>query len=363
MGKIKVLMIGSDNRVKGGITSVILQLMNHPWEKENVDMKFLPTFIEGSVLNRLFYFIKSYIKLIILLVIYQPNILHIHMSHNGSFYRKYYIHKLCNLFGTKTIIHLHSSEFKKFYENGKGNRKRKIQSLLKECDRVFVLGDKWNKIIKEMEPRSKTVVLNNTVALPKLTDNSSDEKGIINVLFLGVLVKRKGVIDLLNAVERLNRDGVLEKYNVRFKIGGTGQEEDSLKNFIATHGLSDFVEFLGWVSGENKEKFLSDSQIFTLPSYNEGLPISILEAISSGLPIVSTDVGSVNEAVINDYNGYLVEPGNIDGLKNSLEKIIVDKNLRFKFSKNARRLAEDRFNDKDYYEKITNTYKSLLKKS
>ncbi|MEM5011283.1 glycosyltransferase family 4 protein [Niallia taxi] len=360
MSKIKVLMMGSHNSVKGGITSVITQMLNHNWDKESVEMKFLPTYVEGGAFKRIFYFLKSYIKFLTLILTYKPDLLHIHMSHNASFYRKYIIHKTCKIFGIKDVVHLHSSEFKGFYSKGSKRRKQRIRSLLKECDRVFVLGDKWNETIVQMESQAKTVVLNNTVALPKVTTNM--ESKTLSILFLGVLVERKGVMDLLKAADKLNKEGILGNYHVKFKIGGTGSEEEKLKQYVNSNELSDFVDFLGWVSGEGKNKFLSDSQIFVLPSYNEGLPISILEAISWGIPVVSTEVGSVNEAVINDYNGHIVRPGEVNSLTEALKRVIVDENLRLKYSENSRILAEEKFDDKYYYQAITNAYKKILNK-
>ncbi|MGG3692574.1 glycosyltransferase family 4 protein [Heyndrickxia ginsengihumi] len=358
MNKVKVLMIGSDNSVKGGITEVIIQLLKHDWETKNVEMRFLPTFIEGSHIKRIFFFIKSYLCFITTILRYKPDIVHIHMSHNGSFYRKFIIHKTCRVFKKRHIIHLHSSEFKIFYEKGTEKRKKRIRSLLRGCDRVFVLGNKWNETILRIEPEAKSVVLNNTVALPDL--ERKNRNGVINILFLGVLVERKGVIDLLKVADKLNRSGILADYQVKFKIGGTGSEEFRLKQYVETNNLSNYVDFLGWVSGQQKKNYLADSQIFILPSYNEGLPIAILEAISWGLPVISTKVGSIDEAVIDNYNGFLVYPGDVYALERALKNIILDEKTRLIFGGNSRILAEKKFNDKFYYQTINNTYRQIL---
>lgn len=94
-----------------------------------------------------------------------------------------------------------------------------------------------------------------------------------------------------------------------------------------------------------------------LPSYNEGLPMAVLEAMSYGLPIVSTKVGDIPVAVKDGVNGYIVEPGDIVALKDSLQKMLSmnDKEWQ-KFSDNSRKITEDSFNDKDYYKKIAEAY-------
>src|SRR5699024_9570393 len=97
----------------------------------------------------------------------------------------------------------------------------------------------------------------------------------------------------------------LKNYNVRFLIGGVGPEENRLKEFVVQNNLSNYVDFLGWVSEEQKQFFFKESQVFVLPSYNEGLPISILESLSFGIPVISTNVGSIDEAIIDNYNGFI----------------------------------------------------------
>lgn len=92
---IKVLMIGNDSSVHGGITSVITQLLKHDWKKENVQMDFIPTYVDRNLFLKFCFFIYSYFRIKKYLKIKRPDIVHIHMSYKGSFYRAYLIHKLC----------------------------------------------------------------------------------------------------------------------------------------------------------------------------------------------------------------------------------------------------------------------------
>ena len=95
MKKIKVLMIGNHQSVKGGITSVIQQLLSFDWDSVGVEMKFIPTYIEASGIKKIAYFIRAYMNIEKEMRRNKPDIVHIHMSYRGSFYRKYAIHKLC----------------------------------------------------------------------------------------------------------------------------------------------------------------------------------------------------------------------------------------------------------------------------
>lgn len=115
--KLRILMCSSDRKEKGGMNSVIDQLMNHDWGT-NFELSYLATHITGNAIKKILFFGKAYIKLKKLLKEDEFDIIHIHMSYKGSFYRKYYVTKLCKKYGKKVIVHLHGSEFKDFYNNG-----------------------------------------------------------------------------------------------------------------------------------------------------------------------------------------------------------------------------------------------------
>lgn len=356
MNKIRVLMIGNDSTVKGGITSVISQLLNHDWNKDGVEMSFIPTYIETNNIRKMAFFAKSYWKIKSELKKNKIDIVHIHMSYKGSFIRKYVIHKLCKKYNTPDIIHLHGSEFNKWFNESNINKQNQIRVLLREANAFIVLGEKWNNAIKQIEPKANTVVVSNSIHIPVKTTKWNNP---FQVLFLGVLIKRKGVADLLKAIKILERSG--KTANVRFVIAGTGEEEDNLKSQCNKLELDKIIEFVGWTNGEKKIKLIKESQMLVLPSYNEGLPIAILEAISYGLPIVATDVGDISAAVKDKENGYLVKPGDIERLADRMEKIILNKHIYDNMSIASRKIAENEFSDEKYFLKLKESYYSVVK--
>ncbi|MCM3116046.1 glycosyltransferase family 4 protein [Neobacillus sp. MER 74] len=222
---------------------------------------------------------------------------------------------------------------------------------------MIVLGDEWNKRIKEIEPSTKTVVISNTVRIPQDTVHWSDE--CFQVLFLGVLIKRKGVHDLLNAISLMKKCGI---NNINFVIAGTGTEEENLKRQCNEMQLCDRVEFAGWTVDQKKIDLLKQSHLLVLPSYNEGLPIAILEAISYGLPVVSTKVGDIASAVVDGKNGYLVEPGDVSGLAKAMSNIVADKEHYKAMVKTSKGLAEDKFSAGKYFDLIKKLYFDLSEK-
>ena len=123
---MKVLMIGNHENVHGGITSVIKQMLNFSWEKDNIDMKFIATYNNGNFVYKIFYFVIALIKIFLELLKRKTDCVHIHMSHTGSFFRANIIKKICYKFKVPVLVHLHGSEFEKFYYESSYKTQKKI---------------------------------------------------------------------------------------------------------------------------------------------------------------------------------------------------------------------------------------------
>lgn len=344
-------MVGNDSSVKGGITSVINQIMSYDWKAHGVDMKFIPTYNETNNFKKILFFVQAYQGIKKQIKENKPDVVHIHMSYKGSFTRKYLIHKLCKKNNIPDIIHLHGSEFKKWYDEVNEKKKSEIRTLLCEAKACIVLGEKWNDLIKEIEPKANTVVVSNTVHIPGETVRWEEP---VKFLFLGVLIKRKGVSDLLKAIKLLKDELGAQKFKV--VIAGSGVEEENLKIESHTLEIDNVVEFVGWIDGERKTRLLKSCQLLVLPSYNEGLPIAIIEAMSYGMPIVSTDVGDIPSAVLDGENGFLIKPGDISGLKERMRKVISSKSLYSELSLNAKKVCQSRFSDEYYFNMLASLY-------
>ncbi|MCR1840692.1 PssE/Cps14G family polysaccharide biosynthesis glycosyltransferase [Murimonas intestini] len=350
-GKLRILMCGSDRREKGGMNSVIDQLLNHSWG-HRYQFSYLATHVSGSPVKKIVFFAKAYLKLHELIHKDTFDIIHIHMSYKGSFYRKFYVTKLCKKYNKKVIIHLHGSEFIDFFNSSGMKRKAQIKELFTIADSIIVLGEDWKKFICSLAPKANVEVINNAIALPDIAEKTIGKRRTL--LFLGALIKRKGVCDLLKAIKNITEEGII---NFQLLIAGAGEEETKLKDFVRINKLEDQVKFLGWITKAQKPEILKSSDVLVLPSYNEGLPIAILEAMSYGLPIISTKVGCIAEAVID--NGFLIDPGNVELLTDYLKLLIADDNLLLEMSYCSRYLAETKFSEKIFYEKIERLYRKL----
>lgn len=135
---------------------------------------------------------------------------------------------------------------------------------------------------------------------------------------LGHLIERKGFHDLLEAVRII----VKKKRNVLFVIGGDGPMKEKLIEKIDKYGLHENVKLLGYISDDEKPLWINASNVFILPSYSEGNPTVMFEALGCGKPFIGTAVGGVPEIINNEKLGIVLQPGDIEGLANAVIRTI-----------------------------------------
>jgi len=154
---------------------------------------------------------------------------------------------------------------------------------------------------------------------------SADSKQTI--LFLSRVEKAKGIYEAVNCYARL-----YSKYNIELQIAGTGSELNAVKNFVLQNKI-DGVKFLGWITGDDKINAYLNAHIYLLPSYSEGMPISLLEALTCGLPVITTEVGGIADFFIQDKMGFLVQPRDEADLEKKLDALLSNSVLRSEVSK------------------------------
>lgn len=346
MDNQKILMIGPDSQ--GGITSVINLLLNNGLSSS---VKFLPSYIGGNLTCMIKYFFNFLVQyMLILLSDKSLQVVHIHSASRGSFLRKSMAFYLAKMFRKKVIFHLHGAEFNIFYDKSNRIVKRIISDILNKSDLILVLSKRWKSDIAKKCSNPNIKVLYNPTKVKKINDRSSNE---VNVLFMGRIGKRKGAYDILEAAR------LIENKQVKINMYGDG-EIDELSELAQKNGLNDKLNIPGWIKGQEIEKAYRNSDIFILPSYNEGLPMSVLEAMSYGLPIVSTPVGGTAEAVDDGINGYLIQPGDYKALAEKIDFLAGNKLIRDKMSQESHFIAGERFDVKVIVKQLEDIYNVML---
>ena len=162
----------------------------------------------------------------------------------------------------------------------------------------------------------------------------------------------KGIDELLDAVAEIGR----ENKDVKLYIGGIFEEESYRKRIEG----NDLAEFLGWISGKDKEKYLDECGIFVLPSYYEGFPVSVLEAMASGCVVVASEVGGIPDVVTDGETGILIPPKDPEMLKNAVLKVMNDRTLADKLRVSAFKKVRENYSSSTSVERLVNIYNSLV---
>ena len=172
-----------------------------------------------------------------------------------------------------------------------------------------------------------------------LERNYSKKKEKISILFIGWLERYKGVYEIIEAASMLKENN---KY-FHIYLGGDGNYMKEAKLLIKEKNLEEYISILGWINKKEKIKLLKESDIFILPSWNEGLPNAMIEAMSSGLASIVSAVGVIPDYIINGKNGLLIKPKCPDELVESIVKLMNNRILLETIQKNSFKFAKNNF--------------------
>lgn len=292
----KILTIGPVAEPKGGISQTVVNYRDYVFSRfQNIEFN-----TARSKMSNLWAYVRSIPQLFwILLTRRSIRIVHIHTAAGITFIRVFFYWVMAKLFGKKTVMHIHAGSFKNYYLA----HPRFVSFVLKHCTRVVALSQEWADFFAGDVGLDNVQIISNVIAPPELNLNRDHDK--LHILFLGHLVETKGIFDLLDVAAE-HASELRDK--IELHVCGAKNEE-KVKDVIAAGKMSDFVKFEGWVKGQKKTDLLNLCDVFILPSYIEGLPLSILESMSYKMAILSTNIGGIPGIVHHGHNGYLFTPG------------------------------------------------------
>jgi glycosyltransferase involved in cell wall biosynthesis len=287
-----------------------------------------------------------------------PCVAHVNITGRGSTIRKIILLTIGRAFGLRYVLHLHDYDYAEYYRGRGAFLQKLIASIFRRAAAVIVLGRRDLEVISQTLQLSKDrmTVLHNAVPDPGPNVDGRLVPGKpCHLLFLGHLSARKGVPDLLKVLA----SPAVKHLRWRATLAGGGPIEE-YRSFAKDLGILDSLSFPGWLDEKRASELCADADVLVLPSYAEGLAMSVLEGLSHGLAVIATPVGAHSEVIEPDVSGILVAPGDISALADALARVIEDASLRARLAKGARARFLEKFDVRRYAARLELLHADLL---
>jgi glycosyltransferase involved in cell wall biosynthesis len=347
----RIVMLGTSFETHGGISSVVNAYraagLFARWPVE-----YVQTHCDGSRFAKWSCAIGAFFSMLFLICRHRRAVLHVHAASHASFWRKAVLMTLARQARWPIVFHLHGGGFATFYEQEcTPLQRRVVRRFLDEAACIITVSERWQAWMRSVTTNPRIVSIPNAVTLPQAVPQ---ERSGALVAFVGRIEGAKGIFDLIEAVNEVSETIP----NVRLECAGDGDVDAALRH-VAIRGLRPNVHFPGWLSARRREELLARATVFVLPSHAEGLPMSLLEAMAAGCPVIATNVGGIPDVITDGVNGLLVPAGDRDGLALALHRLLVDRDLAAKLGHAARETIRRRFTTEHAIERLDQVYSGL----
>jgi glycosyltransferase involved in cell wall biosynthesis len=250
------------------------------------------------------------------------------------------------------VFHLHGGGFRTFYERECGPLARAlVRWVIEGADRVVVVSSRWEGWMRATFANPRVDCVPNAVPLRTAAWTGRDPA---RIAFVGRLTREKGAFDLLEAVALLRT----AHPQVRLELAGDG-DADAIVRRAYELGIGDRVLVRGWCAAPQRDRLLARAGVFALPSHAEGLPLSLLEAMSAGCPVVASNVGGIPDLVRDGETGLLVEAHAPAALARALARLLDDRELAARLGGSGQVVVARRHSPAAAVERIGDIYREL----
>ena len=246
-------------------------------------------------------------------------VVHLNLAERGSVFRKAVLLAATKLVGGRVLLHLHAAQIVQFHAAMGRPGQSLLQWMFRRADHCVVLGEVWRRwVIDTFAVRAARIsIVYNGVPATRPAPHPPRGDRPFRLLFVGNLLERKGVKDLLRSLAA----AALAARDIHLTMAGGGPV-DACRAMAADLGVADRVSFTGWVSQEDARALMTRSDALILPAYDEGLPLVILEALASRTPVICTPVGSIPEVLQDRFTALFVTPGDERGIADAVVTLI-----------------------------------------
>ncbi|MFC5065503.1 glycosyltransferase family 4 protein [Actinomycetospora atypica] len=330
---LRVLVVGQAEGTPGGISSVQRLHVRFLAARDDVAVRVVTTYDEVGVLSRLRLMVGGLARALGLIAAGRVDVVHLHVAKGLSALRKGLVVAAARARGVPTVLHTHAGAFAEWFD-GLPSPLRAVVARLLRADRVIVLAPDAREVYTSRLglPDDRVLVLPNPVEWPATVPRRDPHAAAVHGVFLGRLIDRKGVFDLVEAVGGLQ---AAHRERLRLTLAGHG-DADAVRRAVSDAGLDGTVEVRTWIGPAERDELLGTAQLLLLPSWWEGLPMSVLEGMAWGLCPVVTPVGGLATLVRDGDNGVVVPVNDPAALGAALDKLLSDDEVRVQLGARAR---------------------------
>jgi len=345
-------MLGPSMNYPGGMTEVV-RSYSAAGVFELWPLRYISTYAGREFSTKLRLWLSAVCSVLIQLARGRVALIHVHSAAYGSFWRKSALCTLALAFRVPYVIHLHDGRLADFYQRGCSRlAKSWVRAVLRKAARVVVLSRHWHDEVSRIEPAARTTIIGNPVPVP--ASIAPLQRPARTVSFLAWLHEDKGVLDLVRAIPIV----LCAVPEARFVLAGSG-DAASIAELARSLGVEHALRLPGWVNGKDKDDLLRQSDVFVLPSYYEGLPLGVLEAMAHGVPVIATPAGGIRDVIRDGVNGLLVEPGRPEALARAMVALLEDDALRSRLREAAHSDVRKRYSTEVVIEDLEALYREL----
>lgn len=317
-------MVGPDPSRRGGISSALNELSKTKFWLEN-GCEMFPSSLacEGGNRKGLLSQASRLARFVYVLAWSRPDVVGLHAASKRSFYRKALYAAACRLFGVPYVWHVHVSHFLGFYEAANPLVRGWVRVTFQQAANVLYLSRELESFFQSSFVHCSGV-LAQPISLVEWDHGRNGEDGsrsdvprASTFLFLARLERDKGIGELLEAFAALHR----EFPSWKLLVAG-GQPSEDLSAEIRSKLPEGSWEFVGWLEGQEKRRALLSAGAMVLPSYSEGFPVSVLEAMKYETPLIVTSVGGIPDYLTNGREALVIPPRDVDALKRAMLDLV-----------------------------------------
>jgi glycosyltransferase involved in cell wall biosynthesis len=327
-------MLGAARETRGSIAAVVEAYRAHGLF-ERWPIEYLATHGDGNAAARARLALGAVGRFALALARHRRVAVHLHARTDAGFRHDALFAGAALAAQCPLVLQLHGAGLEAFYDGADAAARGLAQLVLTRAACVIAPSQSQCTWLRGVTGRHARVVC---LPPPAAYEASAEPRCRGLVLFVGRLEPARGIYELLDAVAAVRP----ELPELRLVCAGDG-DRLAVAHYAERLGIADAVKFTGWVGPSGKRALLQSAAVFALPAYAAALPLSLVEAMAAGLPVIASAVGGIPEAVSDGLNGYLVAPGDRTTLVRRLRELLLDPALAARLGAAARESARLRF--------------------